>query len=134
MGFAVDNAITGKRFDGEGHRRAFINSVSAMLVNSGEYVREENKELHGDYDILLNPNYFLNKSIVSTNNVTRFIAVIAVSISVLTLAKDIFKSTETHVPELQQTNTQLEKQEKALNKIEQRLENVQSSLDSLKKK
>ncbi len=131
VGYATDNAVKGKTFESQGHRMSFINSVSAMLVNTGQYIREENKKNHGDYDILLNPNYFLNKSVISTNNVTRLIAVLAFIISLISLIKDFKKSNDMQVPELQETNTQLKKQEIVIDSLSQRMKSIDYSLQKI---
>ena len=56
IGFGAENAVSGKQYDGDGHRKAFLNSISAILVNTGEYIREPN-EIDGDFDIRINPGY-----------------------------------------------------------------------------
>lgn len=131
VGYAVDQAVKDKEFDGAGHRAAFINSVSSMLVNTGEYIREETKQLQDDYDILLNPNYFLNKSVMSTNRVTRIIAYIAVVISAMTLIQQLTQPNEVHVPELESIKQQLKNQEQVLNKIEINLRTQIVTKDSI---
>ena len=137
VGYAIDNAVKGKTFESQVARVSFINSVSAMLVNTGQYVRKENKRNHGDYDILLNPNYFLNRSVINTNNVTRLIAVLAFVISIISLIKDFTKSNDTQVLEV--TNIQLEKQGIMIDSLVQRMKSIDYSLqkmaqDSLKRK
>lgn len=110
VGYGVEQAVSGKHFMDDGHRHAFINSVSAILVNTGQFLREGNKDVSGDYDMLLNPNYFLNRSVMSTNKMTQLLAVVTVAVSVLSLVKDFAKSDQIRFPQLQETNKQMEKQ------------------------
>ena len=117
LGWATNESIKDKHFDGDGHKEAFYNSVSSMLVNSGKYIREPNKQVKGDWDILLNSSYYLNESVISTNKITRFIAIISLLIALLTLIKDLTKSDKIQVPQLQETNKQLQMQQKTLDSL-----------------
>lgn len=57
IGWAVSESMKGRYFQGDGHAKAFYNSVSSKLVNTGKYVREPTTDVHGDWDVRLNPNY-----------------------------------------------------------------------------
>lgn len=57
VGWAVKEAVKGCYFQGDGHAKAFYNSISSKLVNTGKYIREPNTDVQGDWDIRLNPNY-----------------------------------------------------------------------------
>jgi hypothetical protein len=61
--YATQEAVKGKTFEMDGRRDAFYESVSAMLVNTGKYTRELNKDPAKGYNVLLNPAYFNNRSI-----------------------------------------------------------------------
>ena len=81
------------------------------------HIREPNKQVKGDWDILLNSSYYLNESVISTNKITRFIAIISLLIALLTLIKDLTKSDKIQVPQLQETNKQLQMQQKTLDSL-----------------
>lgn len=133
VAFAVTDIIKNKNYDPEHpdkHKEAFINSVSAMLVNTGEFVREKNGI---DYDILLNPGFYFNKSIKRASLNTRIIALLAALISLLTFITNLSKSDISPAPQLKELNTQLQKQEKALIELNTSLEKIRLSIEKAKK-
>jgi len=75
--YATTHAIEGKTFTNDEHRDAFYESVSAMLVNTGKYTREPNKDPDKGYNILLNPAYFNNISIIVIAGVAAFISLLS---------------------------------------------------------
>jgi hypothetical protein len=80
--YASKMAVDGKIFQNDEHRDAFFESVSAMLVNTGKYTRELNKDPGKGYNILLNSAYFNNRSV-------RIIALLSLAISLLSFGYSI---------------------------------------------
>ena len=131
LGWAVNETIKDKEFEGDGHRRAFLNSVSAMLVNTGEYVREKNEEILGDYDILLNPHFFLNKSVKNISRITAFIAGAARIVSGIGLYKQIGDNKNSPTLTLKKINTTLQQKQISTEIIEKRLKDIDSSIQNI---
>jgi len=91
--YATREAVKGKKFSNNEHRNAFYEYVSAMLVNTGKYTRELNKNEDKGYNILLNPAHFNSRNV-------RLIAGIAAFISFLTFTKSIiFDESNKHSPQ-----------------------------------
>jgi len=88
-GYACLEAVKGKKFKNNKHRDAFFESISAIMVNTGQYTREVNRDSDKGYNILLNPTHFHNESIKSGNRLTRKIATFAVIVSLASLLKDV---------------------------------------------
>jgi hypothetical protein len=129
--YATNMTINGKRFTNNEHRDAFYESVSAMLVNTGKYIREPNKNEDKGYNILLNPTFSSNRSIRFNSRVTIFIAAITGVFIALQLFKDDAK-------DLRLINKRLERLEQISDSMLQAQKEIGSSLqtmakDSLKK-
>lgn len=99
-----------------------------MLVNTGKYIREQNKNDTDDYDILLNSNYYINKSVVSTNKTTKFIGIVAIVISTITLVKEVFESDKIEVPQLEKINSQIQNQTILIDSLVHKMESLNNSL------
>lgn len=120
------------------HRKAFIKSVSGKMINTGEYIRELAREdeikKHGfDYDIVLNPAYFINKSVKTTSRWTMWLAAVSVAVSAGAFYKQISTPNEISVKELQSQNIQLQKQLLILEQIPPCLAKIDSSILYLQK-
>lgn len=111
-------------------REAFISSVSSMLVNTGEYVREKNS-LGYDYDILLNPAFFLNKSVTKTSKTTMRLALLAVIISLAALLKDFLTSNTIKFEEIQITNKDLQHISQNLDLVTKSIQEINFSLNKI---
>jgi hypothetical protein len=123
IGFWVKQQVDGKlrRFGKPTtDEKHFINSVSAMLVNTGKYTRHGNSH-PGDYDILLNPAYYRHQSVI-------WLTIAAVSISLFTLIKDLAKSDKPQVQQLKELQQQVQNQTQSLENIQTSLEGISSSI------
>jgi hypothetical protein len=124
--YATGMTIKGKRFTNNEHRDAFYESVSAMLVNTGKYIREPNKNEDKGYNILLNPTYFNNRSIRINSRGTIWVA----AITGVFIALQLFKN---DVKPLQLINTRLEREEQILDSIMKVQREIAASLRTIAK-
>ncbi len=126
--YASGMTVPGKKFTNNDHRDAFYESISAMLVNTGKYTRELNKDIDKGYNILLNPSYFYNKSVKLNSRITILIAAIAALVSILNYTKGINAHKEL---ERRQQQINLEWKSSILKKEIQQI--VLQTIDSLNK-
>ncbi len=131
VGYILDQHLKDKNFGVMGDRISFINSVSSMLINTGEYIREKHKDIEGDFDILLNPNYFLNKSVKTISIVTTIIAFIALLVSGIGLWQQLTDNNQELLEQLKETNSILQKQEILIDSLVQNQKNIDYSIRSL---
>jgi len=81
---------TNKNWASDLHRDAFVNSVSSMLFNTGEYLRRQN-ELGYDYDVFFNPDFILQRKTKNIYKTSMWLAVVAILISLFSIFKnDLF--------------------------------------------
>jgi len=99
---ACDAVFKGKPFSGEISEIEFYESVSAMLVNSGEYLREKSDS---GFNILLNPAYYHNRSVKRISWTAVIISTISLLIAILTYYTNVTWHTQQKQQTLQQTTT-----------------------------
>jgi hypothetical protein len=128
--YATTQKIKGKTFTNNEHRDAFYESVSAMLVNTGKYTREPNKDSDKGYNILLNPAYFSNRSV-------RLIAGLAALISLVTYITSltsnagkeyIQKQLRLESQHLEQENEILQSALQRIDMLDRRIQEIDSSV------
>jgi hypothetical protein len=138
-----------KVFQSDGHKAAFLKSVSARMSNGGKYIREPLDRDGNDDDILINNNHTLNESIKNTNSniettnnsivttnekmtginsTTRNIALVSAFISLLAFGVSLLEFNKPNAPVLPQEILQIQSQ---LQTQSNRLQNIQFSLSTL---
>jgi hypothetical protein len=132
IGWAIRQTIPGMVWhDAEGnHKWAFIKSVSARLVNTGEYVREK-YPTRDDYDVLLNPAYFLDKSVTKATRGTFYVALAALFISLLAFISEVSKSDKQQEKQLQELIQTQKEQVKVLQSHDTALQKIDSSIQKI---